>query len=267
MKQVRAGGVPAPEVFVLERDTGYLGRPFIIMEKVGGETLGDVGMRESQGDPSWKNSSEAAEWIDKFAALLASVHRLDLEALGLEFISANPWALDENALFLQRLPSFQMESLDELYRLMADWIHDAIREARNQDWSLIHYDFHFENILVNNDRIVALLDWCEARKGDAAFDVAWTSLILFDTGEEELIDPFVSAYRRHSRSELENLAAYEVLAGLRQLSDLLILKEAGAHASEKRPDAAGLFNINEDVRKAAEFIQRRTAIDLSFFYG
>ncbi len=139
----------------------------------------------------------------------------------------------------------------------------TVTDETSRNKVLLHYDFHGENIMVNEDDMVATLDWAEARIGDPAFDVAWTSLILGNTGEENLMEPFIYAYKRYSGRDLENLASYGVIASVRQLSDLIVLKEAGAHASGKRSDAAKLFDLNTEIRKAAEFIQERTDIDLS----
>jgi aminoglycoside phosphotransferase (APT) family kinase protein len=120
-------------------------------------------------------------------------------------------------------------------------------------------------VIVDNWKITGVVDWCEACIGDAAFDVAWSNLILFSGGFERLSEPFVEAYKRHSGRELKNLLFYEVTAGLRQFCDLLRLKETGALSLEKRPDAAVLYDFDKELAKTESFIRRRTGIDLSSF--
>lgn len=51
MEKLGPSDVPVPKVFVLERDAKYLGRPFIVMEKVEGEELGSFVDRIVQADP------------------------------------------------------------------------------------------------------------------------------------------------------------------------------------------------------------------------
>lgn len=38
---------------------------------------------------------------------------------------------------------------------------------------LIHGDFGFDNLIVDNDKITGILDWAESRYGDFLYDVAW----------------------------------------------------------------------------------------------
>jgi aminoglycoside phosphotransferase (APT) family kinase protein len=180
-------------------------------------------------------------------------------------LRTNSWELDKDAGFLKMPERYKLDSLDKLYGRMAGWIHDAIRGAKSNETVLLHYDFHFDNVLVDNDRIIAVLDWCEARTGEAAFEVAWANLILHTAGGDDLIEPFVSAYKRHSGRRLENLTSCEVLSGLRQLSDILRLRDAGALSLNKRADAAALVDIGREMMRTINFIEPRTGIDLHSF--
>jgi aminoglycoside phosphotransferase (APT) family kinase protein len=86
MKRIGKSGVPVPDVYIFEPDAGYLGRPFIIMEKINGVTLGDLVKGRVKDDPSWVISDEGLKWVDNFASILALVHRINWKALGLTFL-------------------------------------------------------------------------------------------------------------------------------------------------------------------------------------
>ena len=90
---------------------------------------------------------------------------------------------------------------------------------------LLHVDFHPQNVIVDGDRIAAVIDWGEARIGDATIDVTWESLLLASTGIPALDKAFVEEYRQRSGRKLESLTYYEVMAGTRRLGEYLALKD------------------------------------------
>ena len=64
MEKLGPSDVPVPEVFVLERDARHLGRLFIVVEKVRGETLVSLGTAKVRDNPLWLTSQEMGRWID-----------------------------------------------------------------------------------------------------------------------------------------------------------------------------------------------------------
>ncbi len=263
MEKLGPSDVPVPKVFVLEQDERYLGRPFIVMEKVEGEELGSFVDRRVQADPSGFPSKERPMWISRLAALLASVHGLDRQTLGLDFLKFPRWSVDSIADLLD-LPEIEyMASRNEKLGELLDWLRVRAHEAANPEVVMLHFDFHPGNVMVSKGKIVALLDWCEACPGDAALDVGWSNLLLHMGDAGEVIDAFVTEYKRHSGRELKNLTFYEVVAGCRQLFDLLTLREGGALELAKRSDAAALYDVNQEIPRTASFIYQRTGIDTS----
>lgn len=265
MQRVFDAGVAAPKVFTLEREHRYLGRPFVVMERLEGDDLSVFCETEVKDNPSWIGSREAEGWIDKYAALLASVHRLDWKAFGPGFFRKNPWSTDMDAGFFKSLSQRGAASVYEFYAEMEEWLGSAIPDARNPEVVLLHYDFHPGNVMVDGNRITGLLDWCEVCVGDPAFDVAWSNLLLLGESFETFCDPFVKAYKRQSGRELQNLTFYEVAAGIRQFCDLLRMKEAGAASLGKHSDAAELYNLEKELALTGSFLHRRTGIDLGCF--
>jgi len=60
-------------------------------------------------------------------------------------------------------------------------------------WSpaFIHGDLHIEHVFVDGDRVSGIIDWSEARQGDALFDLASLSL-----ANEAHLDDLVAGYGR-----------------------------------------------------------------------
>ena len=79
---------------------------------------------------------------------------------------------------------------------------------------LVHGDYGFGNVLVDEGRIAAVIDWSNARFGDFMWDVAW---LRFWTTAEELTEPL----RRLARPDgaaipafNERLACYQLVIGM-----------------------------------------------------
>ena len=261
MEKLGPSDVPVPEVFVLEQDAKYLGRPFIVMEKVEGEELGSFVDRIVQADPLKWGSKEGIVWNSKLAALLASIHEVEWRAFGLDFLEP-PWGATDSIIDL--LDSADAEYMTSRYgelQQLFNWLRTEAKEAANPEVVLMHYDFHPWNVMVRRGKIVAVLDWCEACLGDAAFDVGWANLLFHLRNAAGDTDVFVAKYKRHSGRELKDLAFYEVAAGLRRLSDLLIIREG--KDLNRPPEAAALFDVSLETAKTASFIYQRTGIDVS----
>lgn len=76
---------------------------------------------------------------------------------------------------------------------------------------LIHGDFGFDNVLVEGDRVTAILDWGESLYGDPLYDLAHLSFWAPRRGPL----PFVAAFLAGADpAELERLRCYGLLLGL-----------------------------------------------------
>jgi hygromycin-B 4-O-kinase len=69
---------------------------------------------------------------------------------------------------------------DELHRRFLELVPFCPEERR-----LVHGDFGFDNVLVEGDRVSAILDWANAKVGDPLFDVAY--LCFWSTRHADLL--------------------------------------------------------------------------------
>ena len=158
--------LPAPRVHFLDEDGSQLGRPSLVMERI-------------DGDCDWEllnGSAPLAERLDlahRLLALLADVHAVDWRARGLEGVLGHPGprpGLTELARWEAELRRVQLEPHPEL-EIVIDWLRRHC--APRADTVLVHGDFKPGNILLRNNRIVALLDWETAHLGDPLEDLGW----------------------------------------------------------------------------------------------
>jgi aminoglycoside phosphotransferase (APT) family kinase protein len=89
---------------------------------------------------------------------------------------------------------------------------DALRRLARPAPALLHLDFHPLNVLADGGRVTAVLDWANARLGDARADVARTHTIL-------LVEPIVPGRQPRAVSLVRGMLArswqrgYEQVAG------------------------------------------------------
>lgn len=256
ISKLGASKIPVPGVFALETDDKYLGRPFITMERVKGEDMLAYIMRTINLESADFSMQDIMPWITKLAKLLVEIHSLDWRGLGLGFMDKAKGRYNLIDDFLSwpfvKNPALKYTKFKEL----CDWLRTRSEEVICTEPVLLHVDFHPGNVMVDNDRILAIIDWGESRIGDATVDVAWESRILQKSGIPGLDKAFIEEYRRISGRRLENLRFYEVMAGARELGEYLTLKGGRAMDISKRPDA----EIHEIM--PSDYILERTGIDV-----
>jgi aminoglycoside phosphotransferase (APT) family kinase protein len=168
LRAVEASGLPAPLARWLDVDGRWLGRPSLIMRRASG----DCDYRVLNGDRPLEARIDLAR---RFCELLAQVHQIDWRGLGVGELLADPGphaAAAELARWEQVLRDDQLEEHPEL-ELAIDRLRDtAPVSARTV---LVHADFKPGNILLEGDRITALLDWELAHLGDPLEDLGWVT--------------------------------------------------------------------------------------------
>ena len=210
--------LPIPRIIAIgETPDGH----YAISERVPGRTLSDCSKAERR-------------------AASAAVHDA-LEEIGKADTSASqgygPWGEDGSGQFeswQEYLASVIENHADGYYE---DWhrlFHDSflerdlyetvfaqmlrLSERCPDERSLIHYDYQFENIIVDNGQVTGVIDWANALYGDHLYDVAWLNWLSvhpgwwYPDGVEILRWRFGAAEGYESR-----IACYELNIGLDHL--------------------------------------------------
>lgn len=160
--------VPSPEARWLDSDGAWFGRPALIMHRLPGTC--DYRLING-GRPLAERRALARQFCD----LLAQVHAVDWRRLGLgqvlpdPGISAARYELDRWEAILRK---DQLEPWPELDLAIVCLRGRAPDSARTV---LVHADFKPGNILLDGDRVSALLDWELAHLGDPLEDLGWVT--------------------------------------------------------------------------------------------
>lgn len=177
-------GLPAPPPLWLETDKSAIGGPFIAFEKVAGRPMGDL-----------FNIAAPPQVMRDLAVVLARLHNLDVAGAGLsdhlDFArdDAPVRALLDRLHRRYRAESVQLPLLDAAFSWL--WLRlDALDGPR----ALIHGDAAVHNLLGDNDRLTALLDWEFAHAGDPAEDLTYCKVLA-----ERVIpwNEFMAVYLEH----------------------------------------------------------------------
>lgn len=193
--------VPSPRARWLDANGTWLGRPSLIMHR-------EVGSSEYyvlNGDRPLEVRVRLAEQL---CDLLAEVHKVDWKGLGIGEILDDPgtWAsLSELNRYEEILHRDQLEAYPEL-ELAIQWLRATAPPS--QATVLVHADFKPGNVLLEDTRIVALLDWELAHLGDPIEDVGWITQPLRE--REHLIPgawergQLLDRYRRATGFEVDD---------------------------------------------------------------
>ena len=114
-----------------------------------------------------------------------------------------------------------------------DVLRARLRQLATDPAKLLHLDYHPLNVLVDGDRITAVLDWANAKSGDPRADLARTASILRfaplpDTGSTAQAmnarrQAFIAAWRagyREAGARVRQMASFYAWAGQAMIHDL-----------------------------------------------
>lgn len=209
MKNLARVGFSVPRVYLCEKDSSFIGAPFILM---------------FQEKPIYKRLVK----FDYFAKTLASLHNLNVVELGIEALTppkdgyafAKFWQIHINQLLKY---SKHHKKLKKSFEKAASWLESKSSDVYCPRYSLLHGDFHPGNVIMTNKFRLSVIDWEGAEIGDPAFDVGYSYhyVKLFSDEispalKQKTADGFVSEYMRNYQGEIRSrLEFYKVLGVLR----------------------------------------------------
>jgi len=166
--------VPVPKVYWLEHDEKWLERPFCVMEKMPGSPIPPMSrMRLFAPEDPELRSKIAKQWVE----VLAQIHTLDWKKLGLSFLGVPGPGTDaasrEIDKWEQVIEKHKLEPQPILTEALL-WLKNNKPEAERI--TLVHADFKQDNLLYENDKLTAFLDWEMTHLGDPMEDLGWSCM-------------------------------------------------------------------------------------------
>jgi len=168
MKALKDTGVPVPEmVHLVDDGNSPIGRSFFLMEYFDGRIFWDPIIPEC-------DTSERACIYLEMARVLASLHSLNLESVGLEnFGRPGNYFHRQTTRWYEQYKNSAFK-LDEDMIYLADWLLGNMPEDDGQT-ALVHGDYRLDNMIFEESKpkVLALLDWELATLGHPLADLAY----------------------------------------------------------------------------------------------
>lgn len=219
----RAAGVPEPELY--DHGDGALGSPYLLMERLEGETIARRLLRDDA-------YAEARPRLARqFGRVLARIHAIGPERVpGLERVDALPQLVGMYEDFGEPRPAIELGLR-----------HLAEHRPPPAGDTLVHGDFRTGNLLIGPDGLRGVLDWELVHRGDPMQDLGWLCTKAWRFGSphpvggfgsrEELLAGYAEA--GGTPPDLETLAWWELYGTVRWA--LLCRRQAERHLSGAEP--------------------------------
>lgn len=181
MQSARAAGVPEPQVYYVLQAGDELGDGFI-MEWIEGEALGARIVR------SERFADLRPQLARECGRVMARIHDIDVAATGLDKHLA---VIPPEDFVQQTWDRYKVLGTPQpMIDYAARWLMDHLPSGYEP--RLVHNDFRNGNFMVDENGIVAVLDWEIAHIGDPMRDLGWICVNSWRFGGDQPVGGFGS---------------------------------------------------------------------------
>ena len=216
LQLVHEAGLCIPEPLWLEEDRSHLNTPFLVSRRSSGEN---------------PMNSGAAERIDQdiledVVRQLVAIHTTELDPQDSRIKGkylerwANFKTLQESTTawvdhWIETLDNKELRPSPLATRTLA-WLKNNVPDCTEKP-SLLHGDFGLHNVLVENNKVTAILDWEYLMFGDPANDI---SMLFFTLGGHVSKDEIMQLYYRFGGREISEyrLRYFDVISALKYIA-------------------------------------------------
>ena len=158
--------VPVARSYALCEDPAVIGTAFYIMDYVEGRILWDPAL-------PGMGSGERAAIFDEMNRVIAALHRVDYQAVGLgDYGKPGNYIARQVARWSKQYKASETEKIEAMDNLIA-WLPENIPEG--DETRIVHGDFRLDNTIFHpsEPRILAVLDWELSTLGHPLVDFAY----------------------------------------------------------------------------------------------
>jgi aminoglycoside phosphotransferase (APT) family kinase protein len=166
MKALHGSDVPVAKMHVLCEDESVIGRAFYVMDFVDGRVLWEPQLPGLQ-------ASERAAIFDELNRVIAALHKVDFNAVGLtDYGKHDSYLSRQIARWTKQYKASETESIPAMDALI-DWLPAHIPPG--EETSIVHGDYRLDNVIFHptEPRILAVLDWELSTLGHPLADFAY----------------------------------------------------------------------------------------------
>jgi len=214
-------GYSVPRTHFLEMNESFFGKPFIIMDRIVGDDMGEEFTKALEANDMRKIREDI---LPVLIQLFVKLHNLDWRIIPIEFdekkIIDPYFFIDRNLISIDDL--IHKFNLHELLPIL-NWLEERRDKVPTKKISILHRDFHPHNIIISKEGKAYVIDWPSCTVGDFRYDLGWTLLLVSAYTSTELRDIILNAYERELGSKVDEIEFFEVVAAFRRFSDIMIM--------------------------------------------
>lgn len=208
---------PIPRLVAFNSDSTLFGGAYLIMERISGQVM-------------WRHFGHATQDPPQMRLACSLLRRLHgLDATG--FASINSFDIDT----LRWIAGDLSAAFEPVFTALQQQEPLVGRERR----SLIHGDFHFDNILIGPGEAPAVIDWSCAALDDPRVDVAQAMVLAMTNGNPAQAELWRKGYEELSGGPLPHLDWFIRLCLTRRLMTVVVTMVQGSSAIGLRPGLEG----------------------------
>ena len=230
LEALRGLDLPVPDP-VLFDEGPLLGAPIVVMTRLAGA------VRPPPDDPE--------PWLDRLAAILATIHRTDIGRLPADFRRCADPAKDLAGDLDRAAPAGERAAWSTAIATLAR----RAGQVDASDVALLHRDFWFGNVLWSADRVSGVVDWSSACIGPPTVDVAYARLDMHLSLGAAAADRFRSRYEAHG-GRVADLGFWDLRATLPALRFLSEWLEGYAEVGLPLPPVLARERLEEFTRSS-----------------
>jgi aminoglycoside phosphotransferase (APT) family kinase protein len=192
LSALRGTAVPVARPVALCQDTEVIGAPFYLMEWVDGVVL------RTTEEARVLTPAQAGQICEEFARMLATIHGLDVGAVGLDGFGKPEGYMARQLARWQRQWDLsvtrEMPGYADLVKRLAEGLPagggPVAPRAGGSSGTLVHGDFRIDNMLIRPEpepEIAAVVDWEMSTLGDPLADLGLSLVYWIEPGEEDLL--------------------------------------------------------------------------------
>ncbi|MFX0206644.1 MAG: phosphotransferase [Candidatus Hodarchaeota archaeon] len=201
--------LPVPEPLLWNKVSPILSRSYLVMKKVPGVLLSDY---------YWQITSENErdKLLSDFIQVLVDIHKFNwrnnFHYLQIPDLESNPYILVDNLISFPRKMIIENKII-ELSHLIG-WLEK--NKVMSEKLSLLHGDFHMNNIIVTPNGKIVVIDWANIKLGDFRHDLGFAIVAASSTGEDAS-KKFIELYKSFSGETIYDIEYFMILSALHNI--------------------------------------------------
>lgn len=257
MKKLYSIGFPVPKLFALENDVSFFGKPFVLMEKINGKLIQQV-FNESSYEKQRK-------LLTLFCTIFVSLHKINWKNFAEDpsfYKTDDPYLFIRNEL-TKAYETVRYFDLLSLAQPVLEWLKDRMSNVPCERLSIVHGDYHPNNIILTSDCTAYVIDWTNINIADFRTDLAWTLLLTSTYGNPEAYTMILNEYENISGRKVEHIDYFIVFAIARRLFSIIVSIKMGPSKLGMRPGAEKMMRNNvRHIKTVYELLYKKTSITI-----